>query len=218
MKEKLQSNFKSSDYYWLLLGVGSLLTIIALLPLLDADEQKRLLAEGGLFETLTVYGYVGCPILMWFRWSWQRIIARWYFSVLIILFALRELDYDKAHFTHGLLMSRQYFSDLVNLPELIISILLLIFILTVVMSIFLKERHDFITGVKACKPSEIAIMISLILVVISKSIDGLDRKLAAFGIDLSQSVKQFALVVEEIGEMGIPIMFAIAIISSRKTD
>jgi hypothetical protein len=36
-----------------------------------------------------------------------------------------------------------------------------------------------------------------------------------FGIDLSPSGERFSLIVEEVGEMGIPIMFAIAILSWR---
>ena len=39
-----------------------------------------------------------------------------------------------------------------------------------------------------------------------------------FGIDLSPSGERFALIVEEVGEMGIPIMFAIAILSWRNKN
>jgi hypothetical protein len=146
------------------------------------------------------------------RWPWQKILSNWYLSALIILFALRELDYDKAHFTHGVLKSRQYFSDLVGLPELLISIVVLIFILTVLALIVLKERNNFIKGVINLKQSQLAILASIILVIVTKTIDGMERK---FGIDLSPSGERFALIVEEVGEMGIPIMFAIAILSWR---
>ena len=111
---------------------------------MDADEQSKLLSEHGLFESLTVYLYILCLILILIFWSWKKIISKWYLSALIMLFALRELDYDKAHFTHGVLKSRQYFSDLVGLPELLISIVVLIFILTVLALILLRERDNFI--------------------------------------------------------------------------
>ena len=196
----------------LYLALGLIFLIMGFLPFLDIEQQKTLLAEGGLFESLTVYLYFFCLILIGLRWPLQKIRSKWHLSALIILFALRELDYDKAHFTHGVLKSRQYFSDLVGLPELLISIVVLIFILTLLTLIVLRERNNFIKGVIELKQSQLAVLASIILVIITKTIDGMERK---FGIDLSPAGERFALIVEEVGEMGIPIMFAIAILSWR---
>ena len=205
----------TQSYLGLYSALGLIFLIIGFLPFLDVEQQKNLLTEGGLFESLTVYLYIFCLILIGVRWPLQKILSNWYLSALIILFALRELDYDKAHFTHGVLKSRQYFSDLVSLPELLISIVVLIFILTVLVLIVLKERNNFIKGVINLRQSQLAILASIILVIITKTIDGLERK---FGIDLSPSGERFALIVEEVGEMGIPIMFAIAILSWRNKN
>ena len=207
------SSYTSSEsYLGLYSALGLIFLIIGFLTLLDAEQQKNLLVEGGLFESLTVYLYIFCLILIGVRWPLQKILSNWYLSALIILFALRELDYDKAHFTYGVLKSRQYFSDLVGLPELLISIAVLIFILTVLTLIVLKERNNFIKGIIDLKQSQLAVLASIILVIVTKTIDGMERK---FGIDLSPSGERFSLIVEEVGEMGIPIMFAIAILSWR---
>ena len=205
----------SQSYLGLYVGLGLLFLIIGFLPFLDVEQQKKLLTEGGLFESLTVYLYIICLILIGVRWPWQKIISSWYLSALIILFALRELDYDKAHFTHGVLKSRQYFSDLVSLPEFLISLAVLIFILTVLALIVLRERNNFIKGVINFRQSQLAVLASIIFVLVTKTIDGMERK---FGIDLSPSGERFVLVVEEVGEMGIPIMFAIAILSWRNKN
>ena len=211
-----KSSYNSAQsYLGLYLGLGLIFLIIGFLPFLDAEQQKNLLTEGGLFESLTVYLYIFCLILIGVRWPLQKILSSWYLSALIILFALRELDYDKAHFTHGVLKSRQYFSDLVGLPELLISLAVLIFILTVLALIVLKERSNFIKGVINLRQSQLAILTSIILVIVTKTIDGMERK---FGIDLSPSGERFVLVVEEVGEMGIPIMFAITILSWRNKN
>ena len=196
----------------LYLGLCFIFLIIGFLPFLDAEVQKNLLTEGGLFESLTVYLYIFCLILICVRWPLQKILSNWYLSALIILFALRELDYDKAHFTHGVLKSRQYFSDLVGFPELLVSIIVLIFIFTVLLFIALKERNNFFKGVINLRQSQLAVLASIILVITTKTIDGMERK---FGIDLSPAGEGLALIIEEVGEMGIPIMFAIAILSWR---
>ena len=202
----------SQSYLGLYVGLGLLFLIIGFLPFLDVEQQKKLLTEGGLFESLTVYLYIFCLILIGVRWPWQKILSSWYLSALIILFALRELDYDKAHFTHGVLKSRQYFSDLVGLPEFLISLAGLIFIFTVLLFIVFRERNNFIKGVINFRQSQLAVLTSIIFVLVTKTIDGMERK---FGIDLSPAGERFALIVEEVGEMGIPIMFAIAILSWR---
>ena len=210
------SSYNSAQsHLGLYLGLGLIFSILVFLPFLGVEQQKKLLVEGGLFESLTVYLYIFCLILICIRWPLQKILSSWYLSALIILFALRELDYDKAHFTHGVLKSRQYFSDLVGLPELLISIIVLIFILTVLLFIVLKERNNFIKGVINFRQSQLAILTSIILVITTKTIDGMERK---FGIDLSPTGERFALIFEEVGEMGIPIMFAIAILSWRNKN
>ena len=205
----------SESYLGLYSALGLIFLIIGFLPLLDVEQQKNLLAEGGLFESLTVYLYIFCLILICVKWHWQKILSNWYLSALIILFALRELDYDKAHFTHGVLKSRQYFSDLVGLPELLVSILVLIFIITVLALILLRERNNFIQGVINFEQSQLAVLASIILIIITKTIDGAERK---FGIDLTAAYERLALVIEEVGEMGIPIMFAVAILSWRNKN
>jgi hypothetical protein len=210
--EKINTNPDQQNYSLIFLALIFLVFIMAILPVINIDNQKYLLAEGGLFESLTVYLYIFCLILIGVRWPLQKILSKWYLSALIILFALRELDYDKAHFTHGVLKSRQYFSDLVGLPELLISIGILIFILTVLVLIVLRERNNFIKGVINFRQSQLAILASIILVIATKTIDGMERK---FGIELSPAGERFALIFEEVGEMGIPIMFAIAILSWR---
>ena len=208
-----KSSYNSAQsYLGLYVGLGLIFLIIGFLPFLDVEQQKNLLTEGGLFESLTVYLYIFCLILIGVRWPLQKIFSSWYLSALIILFALRELDYDKAHFTHGVLKSRQYFSDLVGLPELLVSIVVLIFIFSVLLFIVLKERNNFIKGVINFEQSQLGVLASIILIIVTKTIDGAERK---FGIDLSPAGERFALIVEEVGEMGIPIMFAIAILSWR---
>ena len=130
-------------------------------------------------------------------------------------FVMREHDYDIIKFKHVVLNSRQYFWDNVSFPELIASISILIFIILVLGSIIIKEKDSFIKGVKSLKQSQLAILASIILIIVTKTIDGAERK---FGIDLTASYERLALIIEEVGEMGIPIMFAVAILSWRNKN
>jgi hypothetical protein len=164
---KVNKNPDRQNFSLLLLAIIFLVCNMAILPWINIDTQKKLLIEGGLFESSTVYGYFFCLILIFVSWPWQKILSKWYFSALIILFALRELDYDKAHFTHGVLKSKQYFSDLVGMHELLISIGVLIFILVILASIILREKNSFIKGIRDLKQSQLAVLASIILVIVT---------------------------------------------------
>ena len=211
MAIKSASPFFKKNLY-LTIAISVLFLIIGFLPFLSHEQQSKLLVEHGLFESLSVYLYFLCLILIFITWTWKKILSKWYFSALIILFSLRELDYDKAYFTHGILKSRQYFSELVSITELMISIIILSFIFVVLISIILKERKNFLNGIKSYEQPQLAILTSIIIVAITKTIDGSERK---FGINLSDSIERLTLIIEEVGEMGIPIMFMIAVISNR---
>ncbi len=214
MKEE-NSNSKRVSYVPLIVAVFSILVILVCLHFLPVDDQNYLLVEGGVFETLTIIGYATCIFLILHRFTWKKIWARWYFVALLVLFTMRELDFDKSRFTVGLLKSRQYMGDLVALPEKVISLLIIILILTVIFYIFAKETNRFLAGISSLRPSELAIMFGLILICTSKTVDGLGRKLADFGINISQQMEQFAYVFEEVGEMGIPIFFTVAVLTSQ---
>ena len=62
--KNLNSNIESLSYIWLWAGIGLIFAIVGILLLLGADEQEGLLKEGGLFETLTVFGYLACIVLI----------------------------------------------------------------------------------------------------------------------------------------------------------
>ena len=87
--EKININSDQQNYSFLLLAIIVLVFIMAILPWVNIDTQKKLLIEGGLFESLTVYGYIICLIIIFATWSWQQILSKWYFSALIIIFAHR---------------------------------------------------------------------------------------------------------------------------------
>ena len=73
------------------------------------------------------------------------------------------------------------------------------------------ETAAFIRGIAARRSASIAVLAGLVFAVLSKTIDGLDRKLEPLGVSFSSATNQTFSVLEEVGEMGIPLMFGIAI-------
>ena len=205
----------SSGYALLTLSLALLAALMGILQLFPVQERLALIAERGPVEDITIVGYAVCVGLMMWRWPLGVFRARWYFSALCILFAAREMDFDKSLFTVGLLKSRQYVGDMVSLPEKALSLIVLIGVIAVVVSILRYEIRGFVKGLIALRTSPLAILAAVLMIVSTKLLDGIGRKLAPYGIEISESVEHFAYVYEEVGELGIPLFFAVAVLTSR---
>jgi hypothetical protein len=204
----------SSGYALVILALAVLAALVGIIQLFPVQERLALIAERGPVEDITIVGYGVCVALMMWRWPLGVFSARWYFSALCILFAAREMDFDKSLFTVGLLKSRQYVGDMVSLPEKALSLFVLVGVIAVVVSILRYEMRDFAKGVIALSASPLAVLAAVLMIVSTKLLDGIGRKLAPYGIEISESMDRFAYVFEEVGELGIPLFFAVAILTS----
>lgn len=200
---------------YVLLGVLATVAAMAFVATLPEPRQTALVAEGGLFEGLSVAGYLLCLALFLLLWGPLATLARWYLPLILALFAARELDLDKRPFTEGLLKARQYTGDSVETPELVLSALLLLAILASLATLLRRETGRFLRGLRRLDPAALSVLVGLLFLVGYKALDGLGRRLEPFGIELGESLDQMLLLVEEIGEAGIPLMFAIAICLAR---
>lgn len=194
-------------------SVFALMAIVGALPL---SARKPLLTEGGPVETLSAIGYIVCIGLIVALWPRAETRARWYFPVVLALFAGRELDLDKRPFTEGLLKARQYTGDTVPTGELIWSSALLLAILATLAILLWHETKPFLRGLARRSPVALAVLVGVVFIGFYKAIDGLGRKLAPFGITISEDLNNSIAVVEEIGELGIPLMLGIAIVLAAR--
>ncbi|MFD2740366.1 hypothetical protein ACFSUD_12335 [Sulfitobacter aestuarii] len=209
-----QGDLPDAPLSWLATGavvVAICLKILAV-QLLPLTLQETLLAEGGLYETLSVLLYLVAVIALLALFPLRQVAQRWYLPVLLLLFAARELDLDKAPFTLGLLKARQYSSDAVPMGEKIIAAILLIAILGTLIVTLRRETGALLKALMRGSAAAMAIVIGLFLGIAAKTFDGLARKLSPFGIDLSEGFNHTIYVIEEIGELGIPLMFLTAIL------
>ena len=178
---------------------------------LDQPTQKRFLSEGGPVELISALSYLVCIALMFMLWPLRLVAQRWYFVVLLALFSAREFDLDKSPFTLGLLKARQYTSGDVPLPELIISAALLIGIIATCLILLWRQFGPALRGALAGRMDIIAALIGVMFIGVYKAIDGLARKLEPFGITLGDDLNSVLGAIEEVGELGIGLMFGIAI-------
>ena len=192
----------------LILAFAAQMVVVNGLP---AATQTTLLAEGGFYESLSVVGYILCILaLVWtLRGAVQRV---WYLPLVLAVMAARELDLDKSLFTRGLFKARQYTGEGVPLGERLIAGLILALIVTAILLMLWRHARPYLTALFRGRAWAGAVLLGIGFTVAYKLLDGIARKLAPLGIEVSADAERTAFVVEEIGELGIPVMFLVAIL------
>ncbi len=189
--------------------IVSIFTITILLILSFAYkvyEYPFLIGEGGVIETLSAWGYFLCALLILLVGKWSYIKRYDYFFMLVILFGLRELDFDQRFTTMGVLKSRFYLSNSVPLIEKLFGLLIIAILLYIFISIIKNHSKEFFCKIKQRSSVHIGVLLTSLLLVFTKTIDGIDRKLGNFNfVNKKQTSINFE-VLEEVLELGIPLL------------
>lgn len=162
--------------------------------------------EDGIIESLSVLGYLVATILILVKGKWSYVKQYYYFFILIIMFGLRELDFHKKFTTMGIFKSKFYLSSEVPIFEKLIGILIILFIVHIIITIYKKHSQDFITKIRSFSSIHIGALIIFLTLFFSKTLDGLSRKLDLFNIIIEEQTSKHVEVLEEVLELGIPLL------------
>ena len=203
----------------LLLKVAlSLTAFVGLCVLIDAlffANEASLMREGGglelsaaiLFAATAVVFIVIVPRVHWVE------LAQ--IPILMLLFAMRELDLDKAFTSSGILSLRFYSGDS-SLTAKIIGGAFVGLTLWAMARVVLRGVGPFLRGLRSGEVWAYMIAIAVFLTFSTKMIDGLGRKLAPLGIEVSATVEEWAFIYEEIGESFIAVFVILALVDRWK--
>lgn len=151
-------------------------------------------------------------------WLWTRPGETWRQSwevpAIMFLMAGREFDLDKKITSVGVLKSNLYLTDMAPVTERILGVIALTVVAVVAYRIIALHGRSFIKGLFSWKLWAWGLAFGAGLAVVSKSIDGINRKLAPFGMSVEGSTEEIFVIVEELLEFGVPLMFLIAVIAS----
>jgi len=184
--------------------------IIAILLLLSCVykiyKYPLWIDEGGIIETLSALGYFLCALLILLKGKWSYIKRYNYFFIVVILCGFRELDFDKKFTTMGIFKSRFYISSSVPVVEKFIGLLVIAVLIYIVVSVFRNHLKDFSRKIKTISPVHIGSLMIFLTLCFTKTIDGLARKLGDINIHISQQTSNYFEVIEEVLELGIPLL------------
>lgn len=189
--------------------IATLTALIFLAIGMDIPGKGILLREGGVVESASALGYLFCAAVFLQKGGIAFLKRHHYIFIVIITFMLRELDFDKRFTTMGILKSRFLISDTVPFAEKIVGAAIILLLIYSVLSTILLHWRGFYCELKGRSVVGLGVTAALTLLVISKTLDGLARKLHGIGIEVGESMSVNAGKIEEILEFGIPVVIFI---------
>lgn len=194
---------------WLpsLIVTGTVLALVAIFAQFDADP----FAEGAAVERGTSVALLlaaGAMLLASRHGGWR---GRWHLVALLVMLALREMDFDKAILSEGVLQLRLYSGD-APLAEKLIGAGIVAFAVWLMVRLLRHDLPSWLRGVRSGRPIPLILLAGGIAVVVAKSLDGLARKLQPFGVTLTPETERILVAAEESLELGFALALLVAVL------
>jgi hypothetical protein len=196
----------NKSYYMVIAFIALSATICMML---DYSFAHMLVAEDGPVETISAALYFACFLLILLKGGGPFFISKPYFALLPLIFALRELDFDVRFTGIKIYKVKFYLNQDISLHAKIIAFTVVATIATLLVLMIARESRAFYAELKHHSYIGSGAFLIIVLIAVSKSIDGLGRKLAAFGLAASPAVLRNAPVAEEFLELGIPMIMVL---------
>ena len=199
-----------SPHATLNLMLGLILALLCF-DLVTQDATAILFKEGHAFETASAL-ILGAVAGFWYYAGADDMQGRqWHLPVILVLMMLRELDFDKRFTSLGLLKLRLYTGS-APLWEKAIGLAVIALILICAWRLVVITVPRWWAGLRAGHASSWLAGAAVLVLVLAKTLDGLDRKLAGFGIVLPEDLGRIIGRAEEIMELGVAIMLMQALV------
>ena len=176
-----------------------------------APEAASLTREGGPFELCSAGFYIAALAALCVRSSVAR---AWPGMIALFAMFLRELDADKRFTTEGVLSTKIFVYETAVWEKLLAAVVLVV-LLASIATLAWRGGPKLARAIVERRAWAVYFTVALVLVVVSKSIDGLGRKLASFGVTVPSAVNARAGQIEEVLELGIPVLLLMAILAMR---
>ena len=193
---------------FLLLIISGIMAII----FLPASLTYLITKEWGPIENAQVIFYVTGALVSWI-YARQKIWDGGYQgSLILLIFAMRELDFQKKFTGISITRTKYYFHSDAALTAKLLCALIVISILVLFFLFIKKNIRGFYKNVKALKNWSLSVIAGLFSMLLAILLDSITRVFESLGIE---SVKHGHLLknpFEELFELAIPFFFLNALL------
>lgn len=195
----------------LVLAATCMTTLVVLMAgLVLSHTPKEVFAESGPIERLSAAYLILSALLL----ATLRGAGRWHQVVLLGAAGLRELDWDKAFTDSGVLQLRLYSGD-APLVQKAVGLLVLAVLITAGIRLLRRDLGPWLRGLRDGQLRAWMIVLILALHAVAKSLDGLGRKLAPWGVELADWTNKVAGRSEEALELIAAILILQVVVLIR---
>ncbi len=168
-------------------------------------------SEAGLVEVMSSLALFAAVVLFCLATGLDSIRRYWYGTVILAFLCARELDLDKMLFSDGILSIKHY-SGTASLWEKGLGALILTGLLLALAVLALRGFPPLLAHLRAGRVWALLIAFAVGLLVVGKSLDGLERKLADFNLAVPAVSAQIALFCEEVAELAAALCLLMAVV------
>jgi hypothetical protein len=204
-------NLKFFTAVWAALLVGAVVLVVAS-ELVSPETKDFMFKEGAIIESVSAIGYFVAALLLFIQ-ILKRMPNRWSSFLIVLFFGLRELDFDKRFTTMGIFKSRFYSSSHVPVLEKLIGLLIILALFACAYFLIKKYFHPFMTGLKRGGGIAWSVLFIGGALAVSKTIDGIGRKLEPFGVETTEMVDRLTSSIEEVMELGASLLLLVVVIA-----
>ncbi|MFN4128983.1 MAG: hypothetical protein ACK4GC_04095 [Paracoccaceae bacterium] len=175
--------------------------------LVSVDTTDQVFAESGPVESASALFLILGALALTVDIFRRRDIGRWHLAVLVLAAGLRELDWDKA-FTESGMLSLQLYSGAAPWGQKIAGALVVALLVWAGLRLLRQNLVPWLAGLRGGQVWAWLMASALLLYGVAKTLDGLGRKLAPWGIELSDWANRAGSRSEE----GMELLGAILIL------
>ncbi|MGI9317408.1 MAG: hypothetical protein ACR2QW_08770 [bacterium] len=191
--------------------ISTLVLLYTGISFLSPENQSVFLRENGVVETITLFAYAYCVILIARFGGSDWIKSRWYLVAIIYLLLLRETDMHSKLTGHSIFGTRLYFHPDTSTFTSIMALSVVVFVLWVLYYSLKSHLRPLLNDISHGAAHAMFILAALILAIFSKLIDGATRTFGKVGITVDAAAEHKFMQIEEIAELGIPLALCFAI-------
>ncbi|QBX35553.1 hypothetical protein E4191_13250 [Paracoccus liaowanqingii] len=168
--------------------------------MVTAETVTDIFAESGPIEQTSALFLLLSALALGVEMVRRRDWGRWHLAVLVLAAGLRELDWDKAFTGSGILQLRLYSGD-GPLAHKIAGAAVVILLVWAGLRLLRRNLPDWLRALRGRDVWAWLMLAALALYGVAKSLDGLGRKLAPWGIEISDWANRTAGRSEEAMEL-----------------
>lgn len=181
------------------------------LPTFFLEGQPRIYYwnEDGIVEGSTVLLHFLCASFIVIKGGWAYVRQYPYFLLVMLLMGLRELDFDKRFTLYGIFKLRFWTTYEVPMGERLFGVAVILVLVYTLASLVRNHGREYWEDLKQGQSRALAIALVIGTVILSKSLDGIARKLLVFGVHLQTILVKHLAALEETLEWGTPLLLLV---------